>query len=144
MRNLSNFAEQLRSVTEEKLISIRGLSNVSKISMSTLNKYLRGFSQPSLESLIKIADCLCCSLELLFDTERFEESRVFSKADFPDSLKRILSRHGLTRYRLQKGTGIHEQSIDDWWTGKRTPSLPNLFRLADYLDCTLDELVGRE
>jgi transcriptional regulator with XRE-family HTH domain len=41
-------------------------------------------------------------------------------------------------------TGLKPSAISHFETGRRTPSVGNLIRLADVLNCSLDDLVGRE
>lgn len=55
--------------------------------------------------------------------------------------KRVAS--GLTQARLGEMVGVKKIEISQYETGKRTPSDEYLKRLADVLQCTTDELLGR-
>ena len=56
----------------------------------------------------------------------------------------ILSARNISAYRLAKETGISESLFSKW---KKNPtseiSSYNLARIADYLDCSVDYLLGR-
>lgn len=40
--------------------------------------------------------------------------------------------------------GFSKQSLDSWERGVRTPTLHNLFRLADALKCNVSDLLPKE
>lgn len=48
---------------------------------------------------------------------------------------------GMKQIELARRTGITQQSISDYMTGKVQPSLMTLIRIANALDVTLDWLV---
>lgn len=56
----------------------------------------------------------------------------------------ILNKKNISAYRLAKETGISESLFSKW---KKNPtseiSSSNLARIADYLDCSVDYLLGR-
>jgi transcriptional regulator with XRE-family HTH domain len=48
----------------------------------------------------------------------------------------------ITRYNLVKNTNIYDSYFSNWKNGSDVNIL-TLIRLADYLDCSIDYLVGR-
>ena len=56
--------------------------------------------------------------------------------------KRITSQ-GLNAKKLSEMTGISTGNISDWKSGRSMPSAVKLDILADYLDCSVDYLLGR-
>ena len=62
---------------------------------------------------------------------------------FKDIFVEILQRRNITAYKLAKDTGITQGMISYWKSGARMPSAENLIALADYLDCSVDYLLGR-
>lgn len=56
----------------------------------------------------------------------------------------ILSERNISAYRLAKDTGISE-SLFSKWKSKATSDISssNLAKIADYLDCSVDYLLGR-
>ena len=62
---------------------------------------------------------------------------------FKENLKKYRKEIPMTQAGLAKETGLTADWISHYETGKRLPSLPNLIKLADALDLTLDDLVGR-
>lgn len=63
-------------------------------------------------------------------------------ADINNLFIRIVEK-GLTAKIVSNDTGISTGNLSDWKKGRCLPGAENLERLADYLDCSIDYLVGR-
>lgn len=63
---------------------------------------------------------------------------------FKDVFVHILQERNISAYKLSKDTGITQGMISYWKTGERTPSAESLNILADYLNCSVDYLLGRD
>lgn len=50
---------------------------------------------------------------------------------------------GLTAYKIAKETGISKGLMNDYKNGTKTPATENLIKIADYLNCSIDLLLGR-
>lgn len=62
---------------------------------------------------------------------------------FKDIFVQILQEQKITAYNLSKGTGISQGLISDYKNGKKKPTTENLIKIADYLNCSIDFLLGR-
>ena len=63
---------------------------------------------------------------------------------FKDIFVDILQERGLSAYRVSKDTGIPKAIVYEWVSGIREPAQPDHWiKLADYLDCSVDYLLGR-
>ena len=49
----------------------------------------------------------------------------------------------ITSKKLSDSTGISTGNIGDWKYGRSKPGAESLISLAEYLDCSIDYLVGR-
>ncbi|MDE5942889.1 MAG: helix-turn-helix domain-containing protein [Clostridia bacterium] len=142
---LTAFSETLSELMLENNLSAETFSKAVKIDRSVIYRYQRRQTLPSLENAIIIADYFNCSLDYLFGRSATNPEVLFKSAPpFSEQFKKLLDENGKTRYRLCRDTHFAEQSIDDWFHGKRLPSLQNIFDLADYFNCSLDYLIGRE
>ena len=56
----------------------------------------------------------------------------------------LLQEHGLKQADLCRRTGIPTSLMSNYVSGKTSPALDNAIAIADALDVTLDELVGRK
>ncbi|MCM1334952.1 MAG: helix-turn-helix transcriptional regulator [Bacteroides sp.] len=50
----------------------------------------------------------------------------------------------LTQTELAERVGIRQATLSEYESGSATPGVKNLIRLADALNCSLDELCERE
>lgn len=60
---------------------------------------------------------------------------------FSDNLKRIRKEKGLTQVQLAKELECTQNEISRWEAGKWYPSISTAVKIADVLECTVDELV---
>ena len=60
-----------------------------------------------------------------------------------DNLFLRIQKLNLTAKKLSDATGISTGNIGDWKHGRSKPGADSLVVLADYLDCSVDYLLGR-
>lgn len=60
-----------------------------------------------------------------------------------EAIKKARLQKGYSRSILAKKANISHQNIFQWETGKTYPNIINLIPVADALNVSLDELVGR-
>lgn len=58
-------------------------------------------------------------------------------------LKEIRKAKGIKQKELAKELQISQSAISDYENGKLEPSIENLIKMANLLDCTVDKLIGR-
>lgn len=58
-------------------------------------------------------------------------------------LRNIRERQGLLQEEIAKTLGVSRSAIAMWESGKANPRGETLVKLADALNCTIDELYGR-
>ena len=139
---MSNFAESIKELIGETKIS--EISAKVNISIPVIYKYLRKESMPKLHNAVSLAKYFECTLDYLFGLSDKRERLNGKELLYDTAFRNVLSEAKCTRYILQKQTQIPSQSIDDWYHGKREPSIPHLIKVASYLGCTLDKLAGLE
>lgn len=59
------------------------------------------------------------------------------------NLFKILAERKISAKKLSDDTGISTGNISDWKSGRCQPSINALITIADYLNVSLDYLVGR-
>ncbi len=62
---------------------------------------------------------------------------------FKDIFVQYLQDRGITAYKVAKETGISQGRMNEYKNGKITPTTENLIKIADYLNCSIDFLLGR-
>jgi transcriptional regulator with XRE-family HTH domain len=56
-------------------------------------------------------------------------------------IKKMRTKSGLTQKQLADRLGVKQQNVSDWERGERSPSAKNLKKLAEILNCQIDDLV---
>lgn len=59
------------------------------------------------------------------------------------NLFKIIEERGISAKKLSDITGISTGNISDWKSGRCLPSISALITIADYLNISIDYLVGR-
>lgn len=62
---------------------------------------------------------------------------------FNEIFVKYIQSKGITAYRVAKETGISQGLMNEYKNGLRIPATENLVKIADYLDCSIDFLLGR-
>lgn len=56
-------------------------------------------------------------------------------------LEKLLSKKGITFYRLSQETGIPTATFSEWKKGTYMPKIDKLMLIADYLGISVNELI---
>lgn len=143
MEILLKFTGRLKELMKENNLNAEKLGKVSGIASQQIRRYTKG-KDIYLSTLLRLADFFKCSLDYLCG--RSETYLDFTPKPCPlfmEWLPTILSECGKTTYRIFEDTRIKSSYFADWRKGSE-PLLSTLGILSDYLDCTLDRLVGRD
>ena len=62
---------------------------------------------------------------------------------FSERLRAMLKERNLTQAKLIEDLEISSAVPFKWLSGKNSPSIESLIRLAKYFDCSVDYLIGR-
>lgn len=60
-----------------------------------------------------------------------------------NNLFKFLGEKGISAKKLSDDTGISTGNISDWKSGRCLPSINSLITIADYLNVSIDYLIGR-
>ena len=83
-----------------------------------------------------------CISQDLFDTFMYN---LGMSMDFRNNrIKELRLEKGLSQRELSKQTGIKQANISRWEAGNVVPNVIDVWVLANFFDCTIDYLVGKE
>jgi DNA-binding helix-turn-helix protein len=138
------FSERFSELVFESGITPKELAAVLAIDLTDIYAYLKGKNLPRLTVAIKIADYFCCSMDFLFGRkDEFEKIHCKPAKPFSECFQKLLSERGCKRSTLKSAKLFAKQTIDDWYHGKRLPTIENLIDLAEYFKCSLDYILQR-
>lgn len=70
---------------------------------------------------------------------------MFKPTILSKNLESLLKKKEVTVYRLAKDTGLSKETVLNILRGRSgNPTIKNLYVIADYFECSMDELVGRD
>lgn len=147
--NLSNFAETLDELMfeqgKEQKMDAKTLAKQLGVEGSTITRYLRMERAPTVENLVKLADYFKCSTDFLLGRENENHSHSFrTRLPFSEQLCTLLNHYGYSCYRFAIDAKIHQSRVYAWKRGERIPTLDNIVKIADFFQCTVDFVLGRE
>lgn len=59
--------------------------------------------------------------------------------------EQLLQKYGVTSYKVAKDAGVTQTALSNWKSGKSTPTVKTLQKIADYFGVTVDYLMtGKE
>ena len=61
-----------------------------------------------------------------------------------ERFEQLLQKHGVTPYKVSKEAGVTQTSLSNWKSGRSTPSVKTLQKIADYFDVSIGYLTGAE
>ena len=141
---MATFSERLTDLMLEKEIKSHELAAAIGVNTSTVNDWRRGKFQVFLSNVLKLADFFDCSLEYLMG--RSETEIDYDPQPCPffyDRLIAVMTEKGFSTYRMRKESPAKGAHLNKWKQGT-DPLVPTLIAVADFLDVTLDYLVGRD
>jgi transcriptional regulator, cro/CI family len=151
---MEKFHEKLKMLRKKKGFTQQEVAHFLGTVQAVYSKWERGVYEPNYENLSMLVCIFDVSLDSLLSDylekskERYlkiKESDLMKNTNiFPQRLKELRLKKGLTQTELGKKIGIKQNSYSDWESGKNEPSLENLIKLADLLEVSVDLLLGRE
>lgn len=144
---LSKLSERISELMFEKGINPPKLAEALGLNFSAVNRYVEGKRVPKYDTLVALVEYFDCSADFLLGLADYPKrnGQVFKPVQpFSQQLKTMIRACGTTQYALQKKTGISTANFNDWNHGYSKPISDNLVKIAIGLDCTVDQLLGRE
>mgnify|MGYP003289650430 CR=1 FL=1 len=138
-----DFTTIISSVLEEQSKTTQDLFDDDVISKDTFYKYRR--RNPSLTTLIKIANYLHVSIDYIYEFTDINDFRPYStnQCDFYQRLIELISSVGLSNRQFCQNLHYTKDTILRYKNGT-TPSIRTLIEIAQYFNCTIDDLLTHQ
>jgi len=146
MYGLSKFAETLCDLMFEKNdMTAKALSIELGIPAPTITRYRKAQHSPNIDNLIKIADYFNCSTDFLLGLEAENQSLSFKRCPpFSEQIVFLTKHFNYNYYRFYHDLKIPESTFFEWKNGSSKPNLESVMNIADFFDCRIDFVLGRE
>lgn len=141
---LSKFAENLLALMQEHNLKAPALGKILGTHRTNITRYLQGIRLPNYELFIKIVEYFNVSSDVLLGRLDYCDVQEFQPVQpFGEMLRKALDETQTSQYALQKNLHFSSATTHAWLTNQRIPSIEHLDQLADYMDITVDFLLGR-
>lgn len=141
---LSNFSERLDELLFEQGMNAHHFAKEMGYYPSSVGKYLKGERLPSVKIAVEIADRFSVSVDYLLGLEEENTRTAFYPCPpFGERMETLLKEFGYTKYSFVKKSGINENCLYDWLSGKHTPSLESVVTIAQFFNRSVDFVLGR-
>ena len=142
---MSNLSEQLIELMNEDGFNQTTLAAAMKTPRAKISLYKSGKSIPNFSYLVAFIEFFNCSADFLIGLNDYPKRDIVYKPvqSFNIRLREILKQKGKTQKSLVESKHISWNTLHGWLTGKSLPSIENLKKLADFLECSVDYILGR-
>lgn len=141
---------KLFELMKERNITAKKLSDDTKISTGNISDWKSGRSTPSAERIVLLATYFGVSSDYLLglDTEQKVGGDTSDVANYGkatvECIQQELDRRGIKPATMSKDLGFSNGLFSQWKSGMQNPSAEKIIKIADYLDCSVDYLLGRD
>ncbi len=140
---MATFGERLKELMNEGQLTSAELGKQIGYAPSGICRWYNYNKDISLDTLITLSDYFQCSLEYLAGRMETDTPYTYRKLlPFAIRLPHIMKEMGVTSYRMIKDE-VFSPAVYHYWQHGSCPRLSSLIKIANYLQCTLDHLVGR-
>lgn len=141
---LSNISERLKDLMDEKELNISALAKLTRLSAAVISRILSCERMPSYKTFITIIDFFGCTADYLIGkTESWDETAFKQCPPFNKQLEFLLEKFEISKYKLEKDTGLKEETVNRWHKGIYDPSLEHIVKLANHFERSVDYILGR-
>ena len=140
---MTDFITVVKNILEEQGKTVNDLFNNEIISKDTFYKYKQ--RNPSLQTLIKIANYLQVSIDYMyeFDDENHFVPYSVNQSDFYNKLIHLINISGISSRQFCKDLHYAKDNVLRYKNGVE-PSIRTLFEIANYFNCSVDDLLTRQ
>ena len=137
---MNNFISLVKNVLDEQDKQIKDLFINNIVPENTFYKYTERY--PSLKTAIKITNYLKVSLDYLFEFDSENEFKVYTlnELNFNKNLNTFIEQNKISKRKFCKDLNFSRDNIIRWNKGIK-PSLRTLLEIANYFNCSIDDLL---
>lgn len=150
---MEKFHEKLKTLRKKKGFTQQKVACLLGTVQGVYSKWERGVYEPNYENLSMLACIFDVSIDFLLSDYidiskdkylKMQESDLIISNVFPQRLKEVRIKRGLTQTELGEKLGVKQSTFTNWENGKREPNFEIVIKLADLLEVSVDWLFGRK
>lgn len=144
MSLLLKFAENFSALMEEHGLTAPALAKLLNTDRSNITRYKNGKRLPQFSGFVAILEYFNVSADVLLGLVDYApETDFLPLPPFGDRLRAVMAETKTTQYAIERTLKISGASMYGWLFGNSLPTVDSLVRLAEYMDISVDYLLGR-
>lgn len=144
MLSTTKFAENLFLLMSERNLNAPKLALELDIDRTSITEYLRGKRFPNFKALVAMLNFFNVSADVFLGRADYSSStELHPIAPFGTTLRKVMEETRTTQHRIEKELHISGGTMYYWLINKSLPTVLNLDKLADFMDVSIDYLLGR-
>ena len=146
MYKITQFSERLKELMFERDLNAPALAKQTGIERSTINGLERGAHFPSIKVFVTLLDYFNCSADFLLGIIDNEPNEITFKPlqPFGEIFRSVLKKNQISQYKIEKDLHLSGDTVYKWLNNISQPNVESLVKISEYLDCSVDFLMGRE
>lgn len=130
--------QKLKYFRKQKGFTMKDVGKKLNVAENTISQWERGKRKPSFQTLVDLAKLYDCSVDDFVDEAEGDitENRAVL------NIRGLRQERGLTATELAEKLGVAVCTVSHWESGKRAPRGSEIVRIAEILDCSIDDLFG--
>ena len=129
---------------EERNINAPVLAKMINVHRTSITRYLRGERLPNYEDFVAIIEYFNVSADVLLGRIDYCDVTTFHPIQpFGTVLQQAMRDADVSQYRIQKDLHFSSATTSSWINNKKLPAMDRIDKLADYLEVSVDYLLGR-
>ncbi len=141
---LSKFAENLFSLMSERNLNAPKLATQLNVNRTSITEYLRGKRFPNFKVFVSMLTFFNVSADVFLGRSDYSNAKDFYPiAPFGTNLRKVMEETNTSQYRIEKELHISGGTMYYWLINQSLPTVHNLDKLADFMDVSIDYLLGR-
>jgi len=141
---MSIFVERLKEYMQDLNLTQQLMEDDYNICHTLTSDYLLEKTLPSYNTFIKLLYIFNCSADYLLGLDEIPtEETLYTVLPFHERLRQVLREKKISGEKLKRDMHVSGSVYYNWTSGKALPTSASLIRLAEYLDCSIDYLIGR-
>ena len=142
---MSVFVEMRKVFIEAGNLSVTALAKKIGVTRETASNIVNEAHMPSTKAFVALIEYFNCSADYLLGRIDIPKEDSFRAVKpIGKILKQCLKDSGKTEVKLQDDLHLSSSLTYKWLNDKSTPTVINYLKLAEYFDCSIDYLLGRE
>lgn len=129
--------EKLRFIRESRRLSVKDLSEISEIPLTTLEKFETGQATPDMEDMKKLSEALNVTIRYFLDQSERMDSLGYR-------LRKMRQKQGLTISALADRAGVSPGLLSQIENGQTTPLLDTLGQIARALNTSVSYFLMKQ